>query len=595
MNTIKKILAATVLLVTVTLAFAESNTAIFMKLKESDFSSNEVLAARVSEEIKNAAATGNAVSFNTPKEFEKAFKKHKKDSFCLVIPVGSELRQGDESSAKMGMKQVHSFFSDIFSIVTGNPYNFETALANPLGYNNAEIYGAIMDSEEPIVIHFYLRNKQYFVVSSGIEQRKVYRVRKEEEDKYKSIEEGENVKRGYGRVSDFERNRLLANRYEKQRDANEKAGFGRINDIQKACATLGYELETAESLLKKAKEFEAKKQWIHAFGTYQKIVKCSDIFPASSAIYAEAKKKYFTIYQAIKSGLPGLDSYDEFSIYDAWIELLKETEKYTSEQFVYDFAIEKLQKNADKTDMATRTFTYETNVSWLVPGKYSKNSDIFYAILEGLEKARKSSWTDIPKDWPNVTILEPHVTYGEEIGPLTRYNERNNVEFLRDGVVLTESFKTKLDDGDFYKVGMALAASGGGGNSLTALGHAMTAEKFVNEENKKGSKWLVSPLHCATIKPKFEFSVNLVDEKGNAVMVTEGSFQGLSESISDRVLKKLPISFSGITSAQAKLIEEGKLFVVISEVRVKYGSNGSKEFKMPMENVIVRYVEKEAR
>ena len=90
-------------------------------------------------------------------------------------------------------------------------------------------------------------------------------------------------------------------------------------------AGLGVFAQSAEYtvLVKKAKDYEAKKQYASALGIYWDAVAAE---PSEKS--QEAVEVFLKLEDLIKSGKPGYDEFDEFSLYDDWVLLCKDFECY---------------------------------------------------------------------------------------------------------------------------------------------------------------------------------------------------------------------------------------------------------------------------
>ena len=99
--------------------------------------------------------------------------------------------------------------------------------------------------------------------------------------------------------------------------------------------------QTAEytTLLKKAKDYEEKKLYASALGTYWDAVAAEPSEKSKEAIEAFQK-----IEEVIRSGKPGFGEYDEFSIYDEWVLLVKDFERYFTENSPVTFEVRGIKK-----------------------------------------------------------------------------------------------------------------------------------------------------------------------------------------------------------------------------------------------------------
>ncbi len=159
-------------------------------------------------------------------------------------------------------------------------------------------------------------------------------------------------------------------------------------------------------LLKKAKDYESKKQYVYALGTYW------DAMEAEQSAYSfEAAQAFEKLEDTLKKGNPGFGTFDEFSIYDNWVLVCKDFEKYWGEYNPIVVSFEKLKRG--DIDRATKTATYTINFhyNWSV-----KHKRIAEAVLKGLNLVRKADWSQgIPKKWPATSIFEKDVKFDHYI------------------------------------------------------------------------------------------------------------------------------------------------------------------------------------
>ena len=160
---------------------------------------------------------------------------------------------------------------------------------------------------------------------------------------------------------------------------------------------LGLFAQSAEyaALLKKGKDYEAKKQYASALGTYWDAVAAEPTEKGKDAYDA-----FLKLEAVIKDGKPGYGDFDEFSIYDNWVLLLKDCERYFTENPAHAFYLSAPQKG--DIDRTTRTATYKVTVT---SGFSEKAVRIVNSLADGLKKSRKNDWTDISEEWPFVSVL----------------------------------------------------------------------------------------------------------------------------------------------------------------------------------------------
>ena len=147
--------------------------------------------------------------------------------------------------------------------------------------------------------------------------------------------------------------------------------------------------QSYDDYLKKAKDFEAKKQWCQALGAY---------YDALGTDEDPAKKKnawagYNELADLIKAGNPGRGKFNPFTLHDEWKNLLMDAEKFGSSFPSQIIKIENLEQG--DLDYKTKTATYFARV-WPVDfnDRYKKTVSI---IKYGYEKAYKQDWSsDLP-------------------------------------------------------------------------------------------------------------------------------------------------------------------------------------------------------
>ncbi len=147
-------------------------------------------------------------------------------------------------------------------------------------------------------------------------------------------------------------------------------------------------------LLNKAKAYEDKKEWCYALGYYY------DAMVEDPANADEVLSRYTAIADAIKSGKPGPGDYNEFTLHDSWIPLLQNTEKYWTEFCPEYFMFDNIEKGP--VDFQTRTARYFVSISSHASAKYSEIQGLIEA---GYKNAYRPDWTDMPKNWPNRSVL----------------------------------------------------------------------------------------------------------------------------------------------------------------------------------------------
>lgn len=198
--------------------------------------------------------------------------------------------------------------------------------------------------------------------------------------------------------------------------------------VMAACAAFA-EKNSYASHLAKAKEYEAKKQWIFALGEYYEAMLAEPTLAAE-----EAYNGWTALANDIKSGKPGHGEYGVFEQYDGWIALMCEYERYWTEYCPRVIVFNKPVRT--EINSANRTATYTVGVSWRWSEKYSAMHDV---ITEGYKKAYSSEWNaEYLKDWPEKSVYNAPADKGK---------------FLQNGAVQTQNRTTNKYGGYVYHSG----------------------------------------------------------------------------------------------------------------------------------------------
>ena len=171
----------------------------------------------------------------------------------------------------------------------------------------------------------------------------------------------------------------------------------------------------------RAQDYEAQKKWIYALGEYY------DAMAENLALlgldntnfdtYTSAYNRWTAISDSINNGNPGLGEFDEFEFADNWISLLKDYEKYWTENCPYIFHVAKPVRQ--KLNLETKTANYTVGIYL---EKCKKFNNIDKIIQTGFKKAYKNEWNlDYLKDWPEVSVYS---------------DKKYDGQYLVDGVAL---------------------------------------------------------------------------------------------------------------------------------------------------------------
>ena len=266
------------------------------------------------------------------------------------------------------------------------------------------------------------------------------------------------------------------------------------------------------ALLAKAKDYEAKKQYVHALGTYW------DAMEAAPEKTGEALDAYDKLGAVIRAGNPGYGEFDDFDIYDGWLALCKEYERYWTEccPNAFTFSIRK-----GELDMKTRTATYYVDIKVDESCKYK---DIAGNIMTGLKSKWTKDWEGIPERWPAASV------YGSE--------DKN---FNKDGTALVKVPIIPLGNNKWAYTVMPAA--------LFSLGCSISGRRFI-------------PEHSSLYDVKF----NITDEAGTVLLTSGRKLMG----------SKGGYEFKGVPQSTMKIIDSGKARIVPVGLYLEYGKLAEK-------------------
>lgn len=147
--------------------------------------------------------------------------------------------------------------------------------------------------------------------------------------------------------------------------------------------------ESYSFLMNKAMMYEEKNQFFYAMATYLDALGEAEDYNCKKT----AADNYFKISNQISNGKPGFDEYDEFTLHDSWIDLIKEFENYWLDNCPQMLKVNGIIKNG-KIDLKTRTQNIVISVSF----QYTKKFELLKSILiNGLLNTDTSYWKEIKK------------------------------------------------------------------------------------------------------------------------------------------------------------------------------------------------------
>lgn len=273
-----------------------------------------------------------------------------------------------------------------------------------------------------------------------------------------------------------------------------------------------------KELLAKAKSYESKKQYVYALGAYWDAMEAE---PTDKA--AEAFNAFFRIGETLKNGQPGYATSNDFDTYDGWVAVCKDYEKYWTEYCPNEF-IFVLKKG--KRDLATRTGSYTLNIKRKFLYKFNFISDF---VITGLESKRTDEWTEIPKDWPIISVYKYKADGNHYI---------NNTALVREYM---------YDTYDYKYPEMLLAALGMGGNS-----------------NMPSIRMNIFESHL------YEMKCNIVDAEGNVILKTPG--------VKESYYNDKAFDIDDIPQKLLEVYDSGKLRVEPTDLWLVYGEMCRNEY-----------------
>lgn len=283
--------------------------------------------------------------------------------------------------------------------------------------------------------------------------------------------------------------------------------------------TSGYETH-----LQKGKEYESQKKWIYALGEYYDAldsvfgdIKKEDIFNYTFEELnqipdvQDAYNSYKNLAEKIKNGTPGYGEFDDFTLLDNWILLLKEFEKYWSEnspQRVYFGKPERTALNREN-----RTASYEIYVSSRETPKYR---EILEIVRDGFRETNPSNWNVNLSSWPEVSVYDNNI-------------QKEDDNMMPDGVPLLR---------------------------IRSIYYDTVKHKDVNELGRKSAATIFDK-YANPYNPIIKF--NVVDLNGNVLLKSERYKDG------DYI-------FNNVPQQTMNLIDSEEINIVLDSAYLKYGT-----------------------
>ena len=305
-----------------------------------------------------------------------------------------------------------------------------------------------------------------------------------------------------------------------------------------------------DKLLAEAKQYEEKKQWVHAMGAYWDAMEAEEKRNGT-----EAYEAFLKITKALQEGNPGIGTFDDFSLYDGWVSLCKDYEIYWNEHVSEIYALSFTYKK-DALDMKTRTATYDFGVIQRTTPKF----EYIYAAVAGLYKSRRKDWEEIPKMWPTESIFKdsstiPVVTYTWDYSKDKR--DPYHVRYLTERISLKGP--TIWDNSnDSFRINTPQ-----GKKTTVTIPAWSVLNRAVLEEGKNAFGGNVSNIEW---KSAIKIQFHIDDENGRTIgKMDKSSYMypdmkkygntGFSVSCHQKI--------SGIAASDVKVMDEGKFTIII--------------------------------
>lgn len=593
------------------------------------------------EKLKGSPRTYQDLS-EMRKDKELLIKAAKKKPLRLEIPVGSNFRNEHILKEIAG---TNFFYPCSVIVLRHSEGGRNIPVAHVINYiPTSDLSKCVKLSEKNVLIFkiSYLNNREGLTIFKGdagfvmestsglVSEAELYVFEQEQKRKNdeQQRERSANSRNGYGSVTDEEREKIISAIENGKAECEKMLNESREKWIKKREAEL-------EAEIKKANEQAVKKNYVYALYSLRKV---HDALKENSPeedeivqnwnttlkdgvlglnIYAgnfterdyensqyskyqlkvekadASTSKYMEILSAIKSGNPWLGDFDDFSRYDGWKDLLANAEKFFSEYPPIFIHIYKPEKKS--ADMKSKTYTYKIDVSNHPSGFYS---DFLSCVKTGLSKVRTADWSEIPENWPELSIFDDHTVSSELLGK----PYKNRKTFLIRDIPMVETyyslaelekalqsgFKDERDkihqvheaakQADLYYMYDSAYYQGrklGTEQEISKLyANAEKLEKQLNSEITKmrntGATQGTTGLQpaCFFEQGLYDIKLNLIDENGKILL------QGGRKLLNDN----WEYEFSGISSEIAKLIEDKKVKIEIDSLYLNYGAFESKAY-----------------
>lgn len=310
-----------------------------------------------------------------------------------------------------------------------------------------------------------------------------------------------------------------------------------------------------KSLMKKAKEYESKNEWVYALGYY------ADAFTEDPEYSIDAYNRYKEILNSIEKGNPGLEECAGVKLFNGWKSLLINAEKYWTEYSPYEYSLSKLElKNVVNETAADYHATLKVKCS-------EKFKEMMDAIVTGYGIARKDTW-DLPKA-ASITYLE-----NDSYFKLSSYWPAISISKLENA-----KKTVKTDFAEYYPVVKTQTSYNNKGVAVYSACPEYTVSENWNEKQQKNVKSYTETgiyefynafAYISNEKLMYEVKIKVVDGKGKQLIAGKRFLPSFANSY-EVIFENVPINI-------ASIIDEGDGYPQIENIYLLYGYQSSEDF-----------------
>ena len=546
------------------------------------------------------------IEFSTISEFEKNIKAiakaAAKATVEIEIPAESEIRKDIYDSLLYNKKLQNEYILRCDEYVEDS-YSYSERKENSWPNHKDKYYtqwynDCIINGTTPIIM------------TVKMESSRAWRWKFLQIASYKDYEKfekqrNENEKNGYGRFTNAElKSQSEKNKaaglgeipdvfVEKQRNKNEANGLGRFTD--------------AELTRKRIQLLKNEKKWCYLLGLYydeflkaqiadnsQKVDFLGYESPKHTSKKSGNSDNYNAYYNAYKelrdlilSGKPGFGEYNDFQLYNEWKNLLIDAEKYGTE---YGALYIGLSCERVKLNYENSTADYEVVVGHDFSNRYKYTIDI---IRRGYMKAYKEDWNDLPSvaKYPDSSYMKSgyeagykslNSYYNDCAWPLESVGGKTNIPgiltYKQGKWIPSESQR----DGNFYRYTHDFDFKNGNAKPINRdFKFVNYSSKYKSIENafavdRAGGYYSEDGSAFCMNNTLYEVKINFIDKDGTEVIKPQSCLiANVFDSSEWRLMPSLEpqtkISLNGVPEEIVTKIDSKEVFPNICEVNLYYG------------------------